>query len=399
MPTARHWLVLAVATFVAASGSAFVVGISFLLPYLNTEMDMSLSQAGVLVAMPPVGMATALIAWGWLVDRAGEKFVLVAGSASAAAALAGTVVTESFTVLVILLFLAGAATASGNSASGRLVVAWFPPQRRGLAMGIRQMSQPAGAAIAAMTMPLLAQTYGLSAAFALPLAMAAVSAVAAFVVVTDPPHSPATQSPAQGGVARTNVDVSPYRASRYLLRIHGVSVLLVLPQQLMQAFLLAWLVLGHDWSAVSAGVVVTVSQILGAVARVASGAISDMVGSRVKPIRAVAVSITGVLAALAAAELFGAPGAVAVALAVTATVLSVSDNGLAFTAVAEYAGPRWSGRALGVQNTAQFVAIAAATPLMAAAIDGFGYWPVFAGAALIAAVAIPVVPAADHRRV
>ena len=399
MPTARHWLVLAVATFVAASGSAFVVGISFLLPYLNTEMDMSLSQAGVLVAMPPVGMATALIAWGWLVDRAGEKFVLVAGSASAAAALAGTVVTESFTVLVILLFLAGAATASGNSASGRLVVAWFPPQRRGLAMGIRQMSQPAGAAIAAMTMPLLAQTYGLSAAFALPLAMAAVSAVAAFVVVTDPPHSPATPSPAQDEAVRPGTDVSPYRGSRYLLRIHGVSVLLVLPQQLMQAFLLAWLVLGHDWSAVSAGVVVTVSQILGAVARVASGAISDMVGSRVKPIRAVAVSITGVLAALAAAELFGAPGAVAVALAVTATVLSVSDNGLAFTAVAEYAGPRWSGRALGVQNTTQFVAIAAATPLMAAAIDGFGYWPVFAGAALIAAVAIPAVPAADQRRV
>ena len=399
MPTARHWLVLAVATFVAASGSAFVVGISFLLPYLNTEMDMSLSQAGVLVAMPPVGMATALIAWGWLVDRAGEKFVLVAGSASAAAALAGTVVTESFTVLVILLFLAGAATASGNSASGRLVVAWFPPQRRGLAMGIRQMSQPAGAAIAAMTMPLLAQTYGLSAAFALPLAMAAVSAVAAFVVVTDPPHSPATPSPAQDETARPGTDVSPYRSSRYLLRIHGVSVLLVLPQQLMQAFLLAWLVLGHDWSAVSAGVVVTVSQILGAVARVASGAISDMVGSRVKPIRAVAVSITGVLAALAAAELFGAPGAVAVALAVTATVLSVSDNGLAFTAVAEYAGPRWSGRALGVQNTTQFVAIAAATPLMAAAIERCGYWPVFAGAALIAAVAIPVVPAADQRRV
>ena len=399
MPTARHWLVLAVATFVAASGSAFVVGISFLLPYLNTEMDMSLSQAGVLVAMPPVGMATALIAWGWLVDRAGEKFVLVAGSASAAAALAGTVVTESFTVLVILLFLAGAATASGNSASGRLVVAWFPPQRRGLAMGIRQMSQPAGAAIAAMTMPLLAQTYGLSAAFALPLAMAAVSAVAAFVVVTDPPHSPATPSPAQDEAVRLGTDVSPYRSSRYLLRIHGVSVLLVLPQQLMQAFLLAWLVLGHDWSAVSAGVVVTVSQILGAVARVASGAISDMVGSRVKPIRAVAVSITGVLAALAAAELFGAPGAVAVALAVTATVLSVSDNGLAFTAVAEYAGPRWSGRALGVQNTTQFVAIAAATPLMAAAIERCGYWPVFAGAALIAAVAIPVVPAADQRRV
>lgn len=85
-------------------------------------------------------------------------------------------------------------------------------------------------------------------------------------------------------------------------------------------------------------------------------------------------------------------------LGVVATVLSVSDNGLAFTAVAEYAGPRWSGRALGVQNTAQFVTISLATPLIAAMIEQLGYWPVFAGAAVIAAVAIPLVPRADQRR-
>src|SRR5699024_12854266 len=84
-------------------------------------------------------------------------------------------------------------------------------------------------------------------------------------------------------------------------------------------------------------------------------------------------------------------------LAVVATVLAVSDNGLAFTAVAEFAGARWSGRALGTQNTAQFVAISAATPLMAAAIEQVGYWPVFVAAAGIAAVAIPLVPA-DQRR-
>ena len=85
--TARHWLVLAVATFVAASGSAFVIGVGFLLPYLTSEMGLSLSRAGVLVAMPSVGMALTLIAWGWLVDRTSEKLVLVTGSSAAAAAL------------------------------------------------------------------------------------------------------------------------------------------------------------------------------------------------------------------------------------------------------------------------------------------------------------------------
>lgn len=383
------------ATFVAASGSAFVVGIGFLLPHLHADLGMSLPRAGVLVAMPSVGMACALIAWGWLVDRTGEKLVLVAGSVGAAVALTAALATDSFALLAVFLLLAGAATASGNSASGRLVVGWFPVHRRGLAMGIRQMSQPLGAAVAAMSMPLLAQSHGLRAALAVPLAMAVVSAAAALVVVTDPPDPGAPSGPA----ATHATSCSPYRGSDHLQRIHVVSVLLVLPQGMLQAFLLAWLVLGHGWSAVSAGVVVTVSQVLGALARIAAGAVSDRVGSRMRPLRAVAISVTAGLAALASAEVLGAPGVVAVTLAVIATVLSVSDNGLAFTAVAEYAGPRWSGRALGVQNTAQFVTISAATPLVAAVIERVGYWPVFAGAAVVAALAIPLVPRADLRRV
>ncbi|AWH93592.1 MFS transporter [Dietzia lutea] len=400
--TARHWLVLAVATFVAASGSAFVIGVGFLLPHLTSVMGLSLPQGGVLVAMPLVGMAAALIAWGWLVDRAGEKVVLVAGSAGAAVTLTAALFVDSFALLAVLLLVTGAFTASGNSASGRLVVSWFPAHRRGLAMGVRQMSQPAGSAVAAMTMPLLAQSYGLGAAFALPLAMAVVSAVAALVVVTDPPPPEATPDAGGEAVSRAGgeaaTDGSPYRGSDYLYRVHGVSVLLVLPQGMLQAFLLTWLVLGHGWSAVSAGVVVTVSQVLGAVARIVAGAVSDRVGSRMTPIRGVAISVTAGLAALAVAEALGAPGVIAVTLGVIATVLSVSDNGLAFTAVAEFAGPRWSGRALGVQNTTQFVAISASTPLVAAVIDAIGYWPVFAGAAVIAALAIPLVPTADQRR-
>ncbi|WP_428202304.1 MFS transporter [Dietzia natronolimnaea] len=388
----RRWAILGVGTLAASSASAFVAGVAFLLPYLHSVAGLSLPAAGALVAMPSVGTALTLVAWGWLVDRAGERLVLVSGSVLTTAALAGALITPSLTLLGVCFLLAGAASASAASASGRLVVGWFPAGRRGMAMGVRQMSQPLGAAVAAMSMPALAASQGLRAALAVPLVMAAVSAVAALVVVTDPPR------PDRHDPGSTTLATSPYRASRYLHRIHGVSVLLVLPQALMQSFMLAWLVLGHGWSPVSAGAVVTVAQLLGAVGRIVVGVISDRVGSRLTPLRAVAVSVSVGLAVLAAAEVFGAPGVVAVALAVIATVLSVADNGLAFTAVAEHAGPDWSGRALGVQNTAQFLAISAITPVFAAGIDRWGYGPVFAGAALVAALAVPVVPRADRVR-
>ena len=50
--------------------------------------------------------------------------------------------------------------------------------------------------------------------------------------------------------------------------------------------------------------------------------------------------------------------------------VSVADNGLAFTAVAEIAGAHWSGRALGAQNTGQFLAAALVAPLVGAAHRG-----------------------------
>ena len=47
---------------------------------------------------------------------------------------------------------------------------------------------------------------------------------------------------------------------------------------------------------------------------------------------------------------------------VVASTVTVADNGLAFTSVAERAGSYWSGRALGVQNTAQYLTAAAVAP-------------------------------------
>ncbi len=83
---------------------------------------------------------------------------------------------------------------------------------------------------------------------------------------------------------------------------------------------------------------------------------------------------------------------VSVAMMVVASVITVSDNGLAFTAIAEIAGPFWSGRALGVQNTSQQLAAAAAAPLFGALIGVAGYPVAFAACALLPLVAIPLVP-------
>jgi hypothetical protein len=73
-------------------------------------------------------------------------------------------------------------------------------------------------------------------------------------------------------------------------------------------------------------------------------------------------------------------------------VITVSDNGLAFTAIAEIAGPFWSGRALGTQNTSQLLAAGVAPPLFGGLIGIAGYPVAFAVCALFPVVAMPLVP-------
>jgi hypothetical protein len=77
---------------------------------------------------------------------------------------------------------------------------------------------------------------------------------------------------------------------------------------------------------------------------------------------------------------------------VVASVITVSDNGLAFTAIAEIAGPFWSGRALGTQNTSQLLTAGIVPPLFGALIATAGFPLAFAVCAVFPLVALPLVP-------
>jgi MFS family permease len=88
--------------------------------------------------------------------------------------------------------------------------------------------------------------------------------------------------------------------------------------------------------------------------------------------------------------------ALAVAALVAALIVSVTDNGLGFTATAELAGPFWAGRALGVQNTGQNIAAMAAAPLFSALITAFGYPLALGLAAVFPALGAALTPVAGE---
>ncbi len=367
--------------------TVFINGVAFLIPALKSERHMGLAEGALWSSMPSLGMAVTLIAWGYLLDLVGERIVLTVGLALTAAAALAAASASSIVAAGVFLLLGGMAAASSITASGRLITGWFPPEQRGVAMGIRQTAQPLGIGLAALVMPELAKR-DVSLALFFPAVLCAVAAVASALGVLDPPRSPRKSADDQELA-------NPYRGPRVLLRIHMASALLVVPQNVVLTFMLVWLIGGHGWSTASAGGLLALSQLLGALARTVAGRWSDRIGSRMRPIRAIAVATTLVMVLLALTDHLGWSVAVAVMLAAGAIA---GDNGLPFTAIPEYAGPFWSGRALGTQHTAERLVFAVAPPVFGALITAVGYPLTFAVCGFFPLAALPLIPVSTRAR-
>ncbi len=380
----RRWLVLLIGMIAMTAGCTFQYGLGYLIPALRRE-GMSLELAGLLVACPTAGLLLTLVAWGAAADRWGERLVLGSGLALAGIVLLAGGAARGTAALGACLLLAGAAGASVYAASGRLILGWFAGHERGLAMGIRQGAQPLGVAVAALSLPSLAdhgRTVPLT--FLGVFCLAAASLVA--IAVRDPPPPTARAGGRRG---------SPYREP-ILWRIHAASALLVVPQFTVATFALVYLVDARGWHADQAGRVLAATAVCGAAARLGAGYWSDRADSRLGPMGILAVATGLIVAGVAAGAATRSPLVVAALL--VAAVAVVSTNGLAFTAVAEHAGSSWVGRALGIQNTGQNAFAAATPPVVAAAIGSAGYSAVFAAVAFLPFAAAALVPVAAERR-
>lgn len=378
-----RWAVLAVGMATMIAACAFQYGIPFLVPAFR-ESGLTLAQAGLMISAPVAGVLCSLVAWGVVTDRVGERRVLAIGLTLAAIVLGVASTVDSPLALGVLLAAGGASGSCVHVASGRLILSWFDAHERGLAMGLRQTAQPLGVAMAALTLPPLAdRDVGHALVFLAACSLLAAGLVVA--VIRDRDRPDLTSDDATG---------SPYGGG-FLWRIHASSTLLVVPQFTVTAFAFEYLTHNRAWSAAAAGSLLAAAQVGGGAIRLAAGWWSDRVGTRLRPMRTLALTTALVLLALAAAALLDRP--VSAALLAIAAVLTASTNGLAFTAVAERAGRSWAGRALGVQNTTQNLAAAATPPVVAVLVSsagpasGYGMaFCVIAAFPVLAAVVVPV---------
>jgi sugar phosphate permease len=335
-----RWAVLAAGTFAQTGYASILFGLAVLAPALRSRYDLTLTEVGVVLAAPTLGSIVTLYAWGRATDRFGERVVLASGMGAAAACVAASAFVSSFGALVVLIALAGAFGASVNSASGRAVMHWFDAGGRGLALGVRQTAVPIAGAWVALVLPALTTGDDPRPALLTLAAVCAAGALVGLLVLREGGEALEEQSPSAG--------VEPLR-DRRIWRLSGASAFLLEPQACLVGFLVLFLHEERGLSTAAAGAVLAVLNVLGIGTRIGAGRWSDLVRSRIGPLRRIGLASAALVGLCTV--LLTAPLGVLVPALVLMGCVTISWNGLSFAAAAETAGPARSGSALGIQQT------------------------------------------------
>src|SRR5581483_7164184 len=319
------WRLLAAALVSQVGVSVVEQGIPTLTGFIKDDLGLTAAAAGLTVSSFTVGRVVGSYAAGLAADRIGERRVLVGGGV-ATGLLVALAVSAPLPALVLLLALAGVASAASTPAGGRLVLLAFPRNRRGLALGLRQTGIPIGGLVAAVLLPWIAHLEGWR------WSLAAGGAITVLTV------APLLVSRAQrwdeGEAAAAARRRSPAR-DRTIRLLTMWGCLVVTGQYALIAFLALDLHANARLTLAGASLAVACAQASGIVGRVAWGALSDrLLAYGRKPLL---LALTAALLLLAIPR--SAPLAVLAAVATVAGFALIGFQGLWVTMVAEAAGP------------------------------------------------------------
>ena len=364
--------------------STIHMGIPTIVPLIQAELGLNLTEVGVLVSMINVGVVAAVLGMGKAADRYGERRIIGYGTAACGLLVLTVHVAGSFVALLVVFLLLGIPVATSTPAGSKAVAGWFPDRERGMAMGVRQTGIPAGGTIGALTLPAMGLVFGWRWALSLVGVVTIAAGLLVLACYKEPARPQAVSGAAPAGGLKDIVRRSEiWAAAFYAAVLAGC-------QWCYISYIELYLTENIFYPLVFAAHLLAVGQACGGTGRIVFGIASDRLffGRRVPVL--VMLGVLGTAAGVATALLSpGMPAWLVVAVVSLLGLGTMSWQGLYLALVAKIAGTRVAGVAIGLTNTVAFVGVVLLPPVFGAIAD-YTHSYQTAWIAMAVAVALPL---------
>jgi predicted MFS family arabinose efflux permease len=365
----NRWAVLALIMAAQTMANVGPLGIPSIAPLIRDNLQLSVTQAGSFLSTYYIGPVLMSLPAGWLADRWGVRGAMILGQVLIAVGLGAAAAAPSYSFIVLILVLAGAGYGVLNPTTTKAGMAWFPPRQRATVVGLKQVGLPFGGAVGAFVMPPLAIAFGWRAAVGVSAAVVGALALLTWLLYRDLPEP----EPARGTAAPPRADFWSVMGNRDLWLV-GVSTLLFAGvQTVFLAFLVLYLHEAVHIDVVTAAKYLVAAQCSGAAGRIGFGLLSDrLFGGRRRIVLAIA-GVGSIACALVLSTTTPHTGPwLLVPLAICIGVFGVGWNGVQHTLMAELAGPRAAGTAVGLGLAISSLGVTVCPPLFGLVVERLG---------------------------
>ena len=305
---------------------------------IGEDLSLSKVQIGLLPSALFLGQSLASIPAGIVVDRLGTKkmlFVIGIGIG-----LSYFFMTLAFTFTLVLLAVVGVGIFYGSThpTTNRGILSWYPVQRRGFAMGIKQTGVTVGSALAALVVIPLSLQFGWRGSFQWLVIGIVITAIYLSYV-----YEEKSLTITQG----SSGNYWEALKSRPLLLVTISAFLLSGSQMIMNTYIIFYAIEQLKIPLLLAGSLLVISEVGGSIGRLLWGKISDRFFNGRRIIILLIISIIGLIVT-SIFTFFDISYYVLVFLVFCYGVAVSGFNGMWMNATTEVVSPQQSGLATGV---------------------------------------------------
>ncbi|RST57282.1 MFS transporter [Siminovitchia terrae] len=240
---------------------------------IGGDLSLTKAQIGMLPAALFLGQSLVSIPAGLLADKVGSRRLLMMLTICLGASFLLMSFTTSFIPLLVVVVAGGIGYGASHPATNRGIMFWFPAEKRGTAMGIKQMGVTFGSAMAALVLLPIAGHWGWRPTILMASTILIAVGILTFFSYKEPEENKSTNSPAKKSDALQNF--KNLLKNKPLLFVTLGALILSGSQMILNTYLVLFSYERLGISLFLSGTLLVVSEIGGSFGRIGWGVISD----------------------------------------------------------------------------------------------------------------------------